>query len=499
MSHVWKRAALCVGALAVLAGAACNRAARPTALDRLHPCKSGEGLTDASCGTLTVFEDRAAGTGRTIDLNIVVLPALAADSKSDPLFFLAGGPGQGAAKMARSLRPLFRRVQTTRDIVLVDQRGTGKSNPMDCPSNDESLKQLSESDEAGLERIKTCLTELNVKADPRLYTTTIAMDDLDDVRAYLGYDQINVYGGSYGTRAALVYLRQHEPHVRTVVLDGVAPTDMRLPLFFARDAQRSLDRLVADCAADAVCAKKFPDLGPRIVALFARLSKAPAHVKLIHPRTGLAEEVDIDVRFIANALAGALYSPLMSSLLPELVIRAEANDFQGMLALAMMGESSSDEMSFGMQLSVVCAEDYPRIVPDEAQRASVGTVFAGHLLTARMKACEFWPRGAVDAAYYQPVTSAVPALVLSGEIDPITPPSWGQSVADHLSKSRHIIAPATGHGVLTSACGMKMIRQFIDAASVDGLDVSCVQSLRRPAFFLLPAGPDPTAVPGSGS
>ncbi len=499
MSRPWKWAPLLACAVALVAGAACRQAAHATALDRLHPCESGEGVTDAYCGTFKVFEDRAAGAGRTIDLSIVVLPALAADSKSDPLFFLAGGPGQGAAKMARGLRPLFRRVQTTRDIVLVDQRGTGKSNPMNCPSNDESLKQLSESDEAGLERIKTCLADLNGKADPRLYTTTIAMDDLDDVRAYLGYDQINVYGGSYGTRAALVYLRQHEPHVRTVVLDGVAPTDMRLPLFFARDAQRSLDRLVADCAADAVCAKKFPDLGPRIVALFARLSKAPAHVKLVHPRTGLAEEVDVDVRFVANALAGALYSPLMSSLLPELVVRADANDFQGMLALGMMGESSSDELSLGMQLSVVCAEDYPRIVPDDAQRATVGTLFAGHLLTARMKACEFWPRGAVDAAYYQPVTSAVPALVLSGEIDPITPPSWGQSVADHLSKSRHIIAPATGHGVLLSACGIKMIRAFIDAASVDGLDVSCVQSLRRPAFFLLPAGPDPTAVPGSGS
>jgi hypothetical protein len=189
----------------------------------------------------------------------------------------------------------------------------------------------------------------------------------------------------------------------------------------------------------------------------------------------------------------------MSSLLPELVVRAESNDFQGMLALAMMGESAGDELSLGMQLSVVCAEDYPRIVTEEAQRASAGTVFAGHLLTSLVKACEFWPRGAVEPAFYEPVTSAVPALVLSGEIDPITPPSWGQSVADHLSRSRHVIAPATGHGVVMSACGMKMIREFIDAGSADGIDTNCVQSLRRPAFFLLPAGPDPTAVAGKGS
>src|SRR6185436_4040396 len=165
-----------------------------------------------------------------------------------------GGPGQGAAGMARGLRGLFRRIQNTRDSVLVDQRGTGKSRPLDCKSDDESLKQLNESDETALARIKMCLGGL--QADARLYTTPIAMDDLDDVRAYLGYDRINLYGGSYGTRAALVYLRQHGAHVRSIVLDGVAPTDMRLPLFTARDAQRALDHLVADCASDAVCSGK---------------------------------------------------------------------------------------------------------------------------------------------------------------------------------------------------------------------------------------------------
>jgi pimeloyl-ACP methyl ester carboxylesterase len=497
MSRLCKWVPLCAGAFALLAAAACTSSARPTAIDRLHPCKSGEGVTDAYCGTLTVFEDRAVGKGRTIDLNIVVLPALASDAQSDPLFFLAGGPGQGAARMARGLRSIFRRVQNTRDIVLVDQRGTGKSNPLECKSDNESLSQMNEPDEAVLQRLKTCLAGL--AADARFYTTTIAMDDLDDVRAYLGYEQINVYGGSYGTRAALVYLRQHEAHVRSVVLDGVAPTDMRLPVFFPRDAQRALDRLVTDCAADAVCAKKFPELGSRIVALFARLEKSPAHVRLVHPRTGMAEDIDVGAQFVASAIAGALYSPLMSSLLPELVVRAETNDFQGMLALAMMGESASDELSVGMQLSVVCAEDYPRIETAEAQRASAGTVFAGHLLTSLVKACEFWPRGSVEPAFYEPVTSAVPTLVLSGEIDPITPPSWGQSVADHLSRSRHVIAPATGHGVVMNACGMKMIREFVDAGSADAIDVSCVQSLRRPAFFLLPAGPDPEVVAGKGS
>ena len=171
-----------------------------------------------------------------------MLPSIGADVQPDPLMFLAGGPGQGAAQMAGLIQAAFRSVQRTRDIVLVDQRGTGKSNPLNCRSSGESLREMSESDEAALERLKACLATL--PGDPRLYTTTIAMDDLDDVRAFLGYDKVNLYGGSYGTRAALVYLKRHQEHVRAVVLDGVAPTDMSLPVFAARDAQRSLDKML---------------------------------------------------------------------------------------------------------------------------------------------------------------------------------------------------------------------------------------------------------------
>jgi len=409
-----------VALLALSLLSACRPAARQSAVDRLQPCPAREGLTDAYCGSLTVFENRQTRTGRTIDLRIVVLPAAARDARPDPVFFLAGGPGQGAAKMARPIREVFRRLQDTRDIVLVDQRGTGKSHPLECASDDESLRGINESDEQGFARLRRCLAGYD--ADPRLYTTTIAMDDLDDVRVFLGYESINLYGGSYGTRAALAYLRQHEAHVRAVVLDGVAPTDMRLPLFFGRDAQRSLDRLLADCAADGACAGKYPALGDRLSALFGRLERSPARVRLVHPRTGIAEEVTIEPRFVANILAGALYAPLTASLLPEIIARADAGDFQGMLALGMVGDGAEENMSVGMQLSVLCAEDYPRITPEQSAAESTGTVFARYLLASRMKACEFWPKGEVALAYYEPVASSVPALVLSGDLDPVTPP-----------------------------------------------------------------------------
>jgi pimeloyl-ACP methyl ester carboxylesterase len=476
-------------------GTACASNTAPTAIDRLHPCASSEGPTDAYCGTLTVYEDRAAQQGRTIYLRIIVLPALGNEPRPDPLFFLAGGPGQGAAEMARPLRAMFQRVQADRDIVLVDQRGTGKSHPLNCKSDDESLAVLSESLDTGMARLRQCMDALD--ADLRLYTTPIAMDDLNDVRQFLGYDKINLYGGSYGTRAALVYLRQHEATVRSVILDGVAPPDMRLPLFFARDAQRALDRLLADCEGDAPCRAKYPQLGQRLRTLVAALDASPQQVRLTHPRTGIAEDVHVDGEFLVSVLFGALYAPLTSTLLPELIARAEGRDFQGLLALAMANEGLGDNMALGMQLSVVCAEDFPRITPDQITRAAADTVFSTHLMTARLKACEFWPRGSVDASYYEPVRSAVPTLVLSGELDPVTPPEWGESVLPHLSNARHIVVPATGHGAIATGCGLRIATQFINTASVDGLDTACLQGLRRPPFFMTPAGPDPAGSKGA--
>ena len=437
-----------------------------------------------------MFENRATREGRTIDLKIVLWPALRSDAQPDPLFFLAGGPGQGAAQMGRGVRELFRRTQTNRDIVLVDQRGTGESNPLDCKPADDSLKAVAESDDAALDRLRSCLKTYD--ADPRLYTTSIAMDDLDAVRAYLGYSRINLYGGSYGTRAAIVYLRQHGDRVRAVILDGVAPTDMRLPLFMGRDAERALDKLLADCAADRRCAELYPNLHARTRALLERLQRDPSTVTLTHPRTGVAEAVTVDAAFVAAVVVSALYSPLTSSLVPELIKRAEADDFQGLVALGLSGEGATDNMAVGMQLSVICAEDYPRIQADDVARESSSTIFGRYLMAGRMKACEFWPRGEVPRDYYEPVASQVPVLILSGDLDPVTPPAWGDAIAPHLPNARHIVVPGSGHGAVLTGCGARMARDFIEQGSAQDLNTSCLRSLKRPPFFVSPAGPDPT-------
>ena len=473
--------------------AACGGGSGTSALERLHPCSSADGPTDAYCGTLTVFENRVAKAGRQISLWIVVLPAVRPVAR-DPLVFLAGGPGQGAAQLARQIRAAFRDVQRTRDIVLVDQRGTGKSNPLNCRSDANSLREMTEPSVSSLDRLKRCLAGYN--ADVRLYTTNIAMDDLDDVREYLGYDRINVYGGSYGTRAALVYLRRHSERVRTMILDGVAPMDMRLPMFTARDAQRALDKLLTDCDADTACKRAFPELPARIRTLLQRLEQSPPTVRIVHPRTGVAEDVRVEARVVATILFSALYSPLTGSIVPALVDHAERNEFQSFFALGLAGEGTGENMSVGMQLSVLCSEDAARVTPADVQQAATGTLFGTHLLSGQLEACAIWPRGVVDASYYEPVVSDVPALVLSGDLDPVTPPEWGESVVKTLKNGRHITVPGTGHGVMGTVCGQKLIRDFLDDASAAALDVSCVRSIKRPPFFVTPAGPDPAHATG---
>jgi pimeloyl-ACP methyl ester carboxylesterase len=481
------------GVCLLLLTSACGDATAPVPLEHLHACATDEGPSDALCGGLDVDENRAIPGGRRITLNIVVLPALGQDVRADPLFFLAGGPGQGAAQLAPQVQYLFRTVLRTRDIVLVDQRGTGRSHPLNCPSTNESLRDLAESEEASLAQVRRCLHTLAQSSDLRQYTTTIAMDDLDDVRAYLGYEQINLYGGSYGTRAALVYTRRHGARVRAMVLDGVAPTDMRLPLFTSRDAQRALDRLLQDCEEDAPCRAAFPGLGPRVRTLLARLDAEPARLRLAHPRTGVVEDVEVRGRLVARILFSALYSPVTASLLPTLLERAEHDDFEGLLALAFSGETTVDNMSLGMQLSVLCSEDAGRFTPGDLTREAAGSLFGTGLMIGQVVACGIWPRGVVDPAYYEPLVSDVPTLVLSGDLDPVTPPVWGQTVAARLTRSRHLVAAGTGHGVVATACGARLVSAFLEQGAAETLDAKCLETMRRPGFFLTPSGPEPAS------
>jgi pimeloyl-ACP methyl ester carboxylesterase len=452
-----------------------------------------KGGVQASCGTFEVPEDRAKPAGRQLKLRVAVVPALARSARPDPLFLLAGGPGQSAVEaFPPMLTSAFARVHRNRDLVLVDQRGTGASNPLKCQMVEPGapLADRASDETFSLDRLRACLAGYD--ADPRLYTTSIAMQDLDEVRAALGYGAIDLWGGSYGTRAALVYLREHGEHVRAVVLDGVAPPTMRLPLHFAEDAQRAMTLLFKACAEEPACAKAWPDLPARFAALLARLEKAPVKTTVADPLTGEPTQLTIRRDLLAGILRAVLYLPGQAALVPLVIGRAEAGDYGPLVAIATaFGEATQDSMSLGMMLSVLCAEDVPRFTDADVAARSSGTFLGASLIRSFQQACSVWPKGQAAPGFEQPVRSDSPVLLLSGELDPVTPPAWAEEAARTLPASRHFVVPGVGHGATSVGCVPRLVDEFLEAASAAGLDQACVQRQKRPPFFVGFAGPTP--------
>ena len=474
----------------VLAGCSQGGIAAPGARKlTLTPCRL-EGLaSQALCGTYEVYEDRAAKTGRKIPLRVVVVPALASQAEPDPLVLLAGGPGQAATRVQVLLA--LERIRRKRDIVLVDQRGTGDSNPLECePHPLEEGLAARFGDSGAVEKLRRCRE--GWAADVRHYTTPHAMDDLDEVRAALGYDKVNLWGVSYGTRAALVYMRQHPERVRTAILDGVAPMSLYLPLNAPRDGQRALESLLAHCEKDAACAKAYPDLRPRTEALLARLAAEPARVRVPHPRTGVPEELVLSRRAFLSELFGHLYSPEIASLVPLMLDRATRGEWAPFVALSVgLSESSGRTVSHGLYYAVVCAEDAPFFDAAAVEREAKGTWFGPDMGREVLDVCQGWPRATLPSGYREPVVSDVPTLLLSGALDPVTPPAWAEDAKRTLRHSLHVVVPGVGHNTLGADCARSLMVDLLTRGSVEGLTPSCGPSLTRPPFFTSFAGPVP--------
>ena len=437
------------------------------------------------CGTHEVWEDRDAKAGRRITLHVAVIPARLRAKDPDPIVVLAGGPGQGAIALAPQVMPLFSRLNDSRDIVLLDQRGTGFSHPLDCEDDDDSPLQSLFEDAIPEKAVRRCLESLD--ADPRQYTTVVAVADLDEVRAALGYDKVNLWGGSYGTRMGLEYIRRHPQHVRSAVLDGVAPAGMKLPLSFVADGGAALERLLEACAAEALCRRSYPDLRETIARLRGQLARLPARVAIHDPRTGERQAITVNENVFLSGLFRPLYVPELASLLPYGVTAAASGDFDPLLAQNLeFADDVAENLSLGMHLSVVCTEDIPRITREDF--AAVSRSFFGHALVDDfIRACGIWPRGRVPDEFYAPVRADTPVLILSGGIDPATPPRHGALVARTLPNARHLVAPQLGHGVSLHGCAPRLIDSFVRKASAAELDPSCLERIPRP-LFVLPLG-----------
>ncbi|HOL36236.1 MAG TPA: alpha/beta hydrolase [Rubrivivax sp.] len=466
---------------------------------QLAPCWP-EGVERAAlCGSVRRALDPARPDGVAIDVHFAVLPALARQKEADPVFFFAGGPGQSAIALAGTWARMYARLANRRDLVFVDQRGTGASAPLQCAELPPTAAlALTAGRAQRLARLAACRAALQRLAwgDLRQYTTTVAMGDIDAVRVALGAGRIDLVGGSYGTRAALEYLRQFPRAVRRTVLDGVAPPDMALPASLSTDSQAALDGLLAACAAEARCRERYPALHETLERLLASL---PREADVAQPFTGRVERLVVEREFVLGLLRAPLYAPWVAAALPEAITEAAAGRLDALAGLASVlagGGARSSRLAEGMHFSVLCAEDVPRLaLGNNPPGADFGQGDADFYRAA----CAQWPRGAVPAAFYVVPAAPSATLVLSGGADPATPPRHGARVARALgARARHVVVPAAGHGTLMLPCVREAAMRFIDAAddaAALAVDADCARALPRPGVFV-PVGGAVAGVPG---
>ena len=456
----------------------------------LRPCDvpgTREGVKEhVRCGIFEVFEDRFGKRGRKIALKIVVFPATGSDKAPDPLFYIPGGPGSSATEDAPFVAREFAKIREHRDLVFVDQRGTGGSNPLNCDFFKPSDLRSYLADYFPLEDVRKCRQQLEPKANLKLYTTPIAMDDLDDVRAALGYNQINIIGGSYGTRAAQVYLKLHQSHVRAVILHGVSPTNQLMPRDFPQHTERALDGVMADCTADDLCRVAFPNLRAEVRGVLERLLRGPVEVEIKRPAE--STRINLSRDLAAEAVRYMLYQPGAASRIPLFIHLAAEGNFTPLAEAAISYRQQIVATgSNGMYLSVTCAEDLPLIKPGEGERNGVNTFLGDYRLRQQRAACALWRRAKIPTDYTEPTRSDVPAVILTGQWDPVTPPVYGDTAAKYLSHSLHVIVPHGGHGfngLNGLDCIENLIVSFVDRGTTTGLDTSCVSSIGRKGFLL---------------
>lgn len=444
----------------------------------------------ARCGVLDRPLDPDNPESPLIGINVAVVPALNLEPEPDPLVPIAGGPGQGSVEFYAAYRSAFEAVRRNRDILLVDQRGTGDSARMDCDVDDDlvdgqfSVKQT-------VELAEQCLESL--PHDPRYFTTSVAVRDLEAVREALGYPAMNLYGVSYGSRVAQHFARRYPGSVRSIILDGVVPPQISLGPEIAIEAQRAIDEIFDRCAESADCNERFPDLAARFRALADELDSNPARVRMPDPLTG---EYD-SVRFGRTELAGAVrllaYQPNTIAILPLLIAEASDGNLAPLAAQFLMtAEGMADALALGMHNAVMCTEDAPYYSSLGVDDSELRDTYIGPLQVEALEAmCSVWPAGPIDDDFKEPLTTTTPTLLLSGSADPITPPHYADLAAVHLKTAWLRTSPHQGHGQIGVGCTPRVVERFIANRAIEAGDFDCLDASFVMPFFLDFTGPRP--------
>lgn len=448
----------------------------------------GTGATErAQCATLEVAEDPAKPQGRKIRLNVVRIASRAAEPLPDPVIYFAGGPGQSASESYAGMAGAFARLREKRDLVFADQRGTGGSNPLACAVPEGLEASLDPAEELQLQMASDCLAALD--ADASQYTTTVAAGDVEALRLALGAPKLNLYGGSYGTRMAQEYARQYPDAVRSIILDGVVPPALALGSEHALNLEAALTQIFGRCSGQPACAKAFGEPMRTLYALRDQARAAPVPVAVRDPLNHAPRELTLDEGTVAGMARLYSYLPETAALLPLLLDEAVQGRPESLVAqAAVIFDSLSQQVSFGMQLSVVCAEDAPRMQLREQDKDLIlGSAIVGITLNQ----CTVWPRGPVSQDFHQPLETSTPTLLLSGEDDPVTPPRYAETVLASLGNARHLVGKGQGHILLTRGCTARLAAEFIDTLDPKALDASCLDALGPTPFFINHSGAEP--------
>jgi pimeloyl-ACP methyl ester carboxylesterase len=464
----------------------------------LEPCTLEGVLPPIECGTYQVLEDRGDVGGRRIGLKIIRLGPTGSMHVADPLFIVLGGPGSSATASAAGLARQFAAVRTQRPLVLVDQRGTGGSNPLECDLYPGDGVARLVGDLFPSEIVRACLTKLHGLADLRQYSTVRAVEDLEEVRRALGYDRINLYGVSYGTRVVLDFLRRYPESVRSAVLHGVTGPGQLGRYTRSISAQRALDGVLEECLASEGCRSAFPAIREQARTVFDRLDRQPQAVQVLDPAAAKPVQIELDSDLAAEAIRYMLYSGRTAGLVPLVLNEAERGNFEAIAEFAVFGRQHIiNGGGNGLYLSVICSEDLAVGDPSIAGDRARGTFWSEYTYRQLRAVCAYWPRADVPASFHATVTFAGPALVVTGEWDPATPPAQGDEAAAGLPRSTHIVVPHGGHdfeGLTNDTCVYEVVGRFLQHPDPDELDTACIATIERPPFHTEPLPMRPVPV-----
>lgn len=446
----------------------------------------------ARCGMLERPVNPADPDSPPIELRVAVVPALNLTPETDPIVPIAGGPGQGTIEFYALLQGAFEPLRRNRDILLVDQRGTGESARLDCPIDDDAILFESEFDlDETLEYINRCLEEL--PHDPRYFTTSVAVTDLEAVRTALGYSALNLYGVSYGSRVAQHFARQYPDSTRTVVIDGVVPPQIALGPEIATESQRAVDNILARCAENDACNERFPDIEATFTRIVAELREQPVNVMAPHPNTGRMENIAFGPGQFAGSVRMLAYSPTTIALLPLFIHEAGEGNWVPLASQYMMTAlQMSDMLALGMHNAVMCTEDLPFLDRTTIDYDGIEASYMGSFQLDTLEAiCASWPSGPIDTGFKVPLATDLPFLLLSGDADPITPPRYAKLALVDLTNFEHLVGVHQGHGQITVGCTSRLIADFVEAADPEAIDAACLDRSFVMPFFLDFAGPAP--------